>query len=185
MAYQTPIVNGWFSEARRVPSPNCDECERFVPELLVIHCISLPAGDYSTSCVESFFTNQLDCDEHSSFDDIRELNVSSHFFIRRDGELIQFVPVNKMAWHAGESSFQGREQCNEFSIGVELEGIDTETFTDQQYSQLTKLSLALMKEFAISADRIVGHSDIAPGRKTDPGVGFDWARLRASVGEKV
>lgn len=172
------IRDGWLSNATRVISPNCDERPGSEISLVVIHCISLPAGHFGNRYIEQLFTNCLDCDEHPDFDDIRTLNVSSHLLIRRDGSLVQFVPFENRAWHAGESSFEGRSQCNDFSIGVELEGIDTGLFTDQQYAVLTLVCRLLMTTWQIPLERIVGHSDIAPGRKTDPGVGFDWRRLQ-------
>jgi len=131
--------------------------------------------------VEQLFTNCLDCNAHPDFDDIRELKVSSHLFIRRDGTIVQFVPFHMRAWHAGESSHAGRPQCNDFSIGVELEGIDTGFFTEQQYHSLVEVCDLLMAEWDIPLESVVGHSDIAPGRKTDPGSGFDWSRLKRDV----
>jgi AmpD protein len=172
------IHDGWLSNAERVMSPNCDERPDPAISLIVVHCISLPAGHFGSRYVEQLFTNCLDCDVHPDFDDIRELKVSSHLLIRRDGSVVQFVPFDKRAWHAGESSFGGRAQCNDFSIGVELEGTDTGTFTDSQYAGLSDVCRLLMAKWQIPMDHIVGHSDIAPGRKTDPGVGFDWPRLR-------
>ena len=175
------IEDGWITVAQRVHSPNCDSPVDFSPELVVVHCISLPAGHYGNDCVEHLFTNRLDCDQHPDFDDIRDLKVSSHFFIRRDGRLVQFVPINQRAWHAGESSFKGRSHCNDFSVGIELEGVDTGFFTAQQYEVLASVCRVLMLAFSIPVAHIVGHSDIAPGRKQDPGIGFDWLRLRVSV----
>jgi AmpD protein len=175
------IHEGWLTGVRRIESPNCDERPAGEVSLIVIHCISLPAGHFGNVHVEQFFTNCLNCDAHPDFDDIRELNVSSHLFIRRDGSIVQFVPLDQRAWHAGESSFDGRAQCNDFSIGVELEGVDTGCFTEQQYSRLVDVSKVLMAHWDIPVHRLVGHSDIAPGRKTDPGSGFDWARLRQEV----
>ena len=179
------IKDGWLESAKRVISPNCDARpgagSAAEPSLIVVHCISLPAGHFGNDYVEQLFTNCLDCREHDDFDDIRELRVSSHLFIRRSGAVVQFVPFDQRAWHAGESSFKGRSQCNDFSIGVELEGVDTGEFTDQQYQMLTSFCQLLMADGSIPADHIVGHSEIAPGRKTDPGPGFDWQRLRQSV----
>ena len=170
---------GWLDEARHVPSPNCDERPAGEPiPLLVIHNVSLPPGEFGGCGVEELFTNRLDRDEHPYYEGICDLKVSAHFFIRRDGELIQFVPCSMRAWHAGMSQWQGREKCNDFSIGIELEGTDDQPYTDAQYSRLAQLTEALKQTYPI-AD-IVGHSDIAPGRKTDPGPHFDWTRYRQS-----
>jgi len=172
---------GWFDEARQMPSPNCDARPGDeMPSLVVIHNISLPPGEFGGTAVEELFTNRLDWDAHPYYQGIRGLRVSTHFFVRRDGELIQFVPCSLRAWHAGASQWQGREQCNDFSIGIELEGSDTEPFTDAQYETLTRLTRALQSAYPIAC--IAGHSDIAPGRKTDPGPCFDWPRYRQSCG---
>lgn len=171
---------GWLDEARHAPSPNCDA--RPAGEsiaLLVIHNISLPPGEFGGHAVEALFTNQLDWDAHPYYQGIRGLKVSAHFFIRRDGEIVQFVPCSMRAWHAGVSQWQGRERCNDFSVGVELEGTDDVPFTDAQYARLAQLAEALKNTYPIIG--IAGHSDIAPGRKTDPGPHFDWARLRQSL----
>ncbi len=172
--------NDWLQAARRVLSPNCDERPVGVEvSLIVIHAISLPPGQYGGDWIDDFFCNRLDCSAHSYFREIADLQVSSHLLIRRTGELVQYVPFSKRAWHAGVSSFQGREACNDFSIGIELEGQDEEPYTDVQYRQLVKLLATLRQQFpAIGEDAIVGHCDIAPGRKTDPGPAFDWRRLR-------
>lgn len=163
---------------RYVASPHCD----FRPHeqdirLLVMHNISLPPGDFSGREVEALFAGRLDSAAHPYFQSIRGLQVSAHFFIRRDAELIQFVPCSRRAWHAGVSSWQGWERCNDFSVGIELEGTDDSAFTDAQYQALMPLIDALKTRYQIAA--IVGHSDIAPGRKTDPGPYFDWTRLTA------
>ncbi|NHO65114.1 1,6-anhydro-N-acetylmuramyl-L-alanine amidase AmpD [Aestuariicella hydrocarbonica] len=171
-------AEGWVNAAVCVPSPNCDE--RADPEdisLLVIHNISLPPGEFENGCVQQFFCNQLDHAAHPFFQEIVGLEVSSHFFISRQGALTQFVPVGARAWHAGASTFNGRERCNDFSIGIELEGTDEQPYTDQQYACLQRLTDTLMRHYpAISVERITGHSDISPGRKTDPGPAFDWPR---------
>jgi N-acetyl-anhydromuramoyl-L-alanine amidase len=163
---------------RFVPSPNFDErptgCEI---NLLVIHNISLPPDEFGGDGVLDLFTNRLDPEAHSYYRSICGLRVSAHFLIRRDGETIQFVPCEKRAWHAGESCWQGRSRCNDYSIGIELEGSDNVPFADVQYNALAWLTRALQKQYPI-AD-IAGHSDIAPGRKTDPGPYFDWKRYRA------
>ena len=161
------------------PSPNNDDRPNNTAiDLLVIHSISLPPGEYGGPWIEKLFTNQLPPDEHPYFETIKHLNVSSHILIRRDGNIIQFVPFNKRAWHAGESSYEGREQCNDFSIGIELEGTDTSEFETVQYEQLAQLIRCLDSTYdSISSDRLTGHSDIAPDRKTDPGTGFNWDTL--------
>lgn len=167
---------GWLDAARHQPSPNSDpRPDGEAPSLIVIHNISLPPGEFGGDAVAQLFTNRLDWDAHPYYQSIRGLQVSAHFFIRRDGELIQFVPCSMRAWHAGASQWQGREKCNDFSIGIELEGTDSQPFTNAQYSQLNTLLAALQAAYPIRA--ITGHSDIAPGRKTDPGSGFDWARI--------
>jgi len=162
-----------------VPSPNCDE--RADPadiNLIVVHNISLPPGEFGGPYIEQLFTNTLNIDEHPFFETIADLKVSAHILIRRDGEVIQFVPFMKRAWHAGESCFQDRNCCNDFSIGIELEGTDDLAYTEEQYSQLANLVTALMAQYpAITRDRITGHCDIAPARKTDPGPAFQWSKL--------
>lgn len=173
---------GLLDAARQVPSPNFDERPHGSGiELLVVHSISLPPGQFGGDAIIRFFTNRLDPAGHPYFREIAGLKVSSHFFIRRDGELIQFVPCAARAWHAGQSQWRGRGRCNDFSIGVELEGADEVPFSDQQYEVLGRLTRALKNAYPI-AD-IVGHSDIAvpAGRKTDPGPHFDWARLRRMI----
>lgn len=177
------IMDGWLTEARQVPSDNFEPrpagCE---PELLVIHNISLPPGSYGGGEIESFFTNCLDCDSHPFFNEIRDVRVSSHLLIRRDGEVVQFVSFDERAWHAGQSCFQGRDNCNDFSIGIELEGEDEDPYTDEQYAVLAVTSQALLDHYAmLNSDAITGHSDIAPGRKTDPGPAFSWQRYRSSL----
>lgn len=174
---------GWWALARHCHSPNFNQ-RPLVDDisLLVIHNISLPPSQFYGDCVERFFCNQLDSNEHPFFQDIKKLQVSSHFFIRRDGEVVQFVGCNDRAWHAGVSTFAARENCNDFAIGIELEGTDTTPYTDSQYQVLLELTQALQTEYPlITPERIVGHSDIAPGRKTDPGPAFDWARFTAGL----
>ncbi|MDA8128109.1 MAG: 1,6-anhydro-N-acetylmuramyl-L-alanine amidase AmpD [Betaproteobacteria bacterium] len=171
-------ASGWLHGARRMPSPNCDDRPAGMAiELVVIHSISLPPGEFGGDAVSELFTNRLDWDAHPYFQSIRGLEVSAHFFIRRDGSLIQFVPCARRAWHAGKSSWLGRERCNDFSVGIELEGADDQPFTDAQYAALIPLLAALKAAYPIRA--VVGHSDIAPGRKTDPGPHFAWQRLDA------
>jgi N-acetyl-anhydromuramoyl-L-alanine amidase len=163
---------------RRVTSPNHDPRPLGMPiELLVIHNISLPPDQFGGPGVEQLFTNCLDPNEHPYYAEIEGMKVSAHFFIRRDGSLIQFVSCLERAWHAGASQWQGRERCNDFSLGVELEGCDTLPFENVQYVVLNRLSAALRAAYPLQG--VVGHSDIAPGRKTDPGPCFDWARLSA------
>lgn len=154
-------------------------------DLVVVHGISLPPGQYGGPEIEALFTNTLDAAAHPYFSEISHLEVSAHFLIRRAGEVVQFVSTDERAWHAGASSWKGREQCNDFSIGIELEGCDKEAYTDPQYGALNKLLGALTKQYPdIRHDAIVGHSDIAPGRKTDPGPAFDWSRLVAHPSEQ-
>jgi AmpD protein len=173
-------ADGRVSPARQVASPNCNARPDGVAiELLVIHNISLPPRQYGGPGVEQLFTNTLDANEHPYYADIAALRVSSHFFIRRSGELVQFVPVSQRAWHAGISSWNGRTGCNDFSIGVELEGCDFEPFTDAQYTMLIALTCLLQRQLPLRG--IAGHEDIAPGRKTDPGRYFDWQRYNAGV----
>ena len=147
-------------------------------ELIVIHNISLPPGVFDGDAVIQLFTNQLDWDAHPYYEGIRGSKVSAHFFVRRDGNLIQFVPCSLRAWHAGASNWCGRERCNDFSVGIELEGTDDTPFTEAQYTTLVPLLQALKQAYPIQS--VVGHSDIAPGRKTDPGAHFDWQRLQES-----
>ncbi len=174
---------GLIVSARQVLSPHFDERPATVqPDLLVIHGISLPPGDFGGSCIEAFFCGNLCTDAHPYFAEIAALRVSSHLLIRRDGALVQLVPLASRAWHAGASSFGGRSGCNDFSIGVELEGTDDLPYDARQYATLATLTKALCGAYpAISSDRIVGHSDIAPGRKTDPGPAFDWPRYRNAL----
>jgi N-acetyl-anhydromuramoyl-L-alanine amidase len=168
---------GWCEQATILPSPNFAERAQLQEiSLLVIHNISLPAGSFGGNYIAQLFQNQLDCNAHPSFESLRDLRVSSHFLILRDGALLQFVASINCAWHAGVSSFQGRDACNQFSIGIELEGCDDQAFTDAQYRSLFQLTNALVKRHPLQ--HIVGHEEIAPGRKTDPGPYFDWLRYR-------
>ena len=170
--------SGFLRGVRFIASPNCDdrppEVEFDIP-LLVIHNISLPPREYGGSGVIDFFTNRLDIWQHPYYEMIADLKVSTHFFIRRDGEVIQFVSCNKRAWHAGVSVWHDRIRCNDFSIGIELEGSDFESFSEKQYTALIRLTRYLKRAFPIRD--IAGHSDIAPGRKTDPGPFFEWGKL--------
>ncbi|WP_430230416.1 1,6-anhydro-N-acetylmuramyl-L-alanine amidase AmpD [Nitrosomonas communis] len=168
---------GYLENVRFIPSPNCDERPtECTISLLVIHNISLPPDEFGGNGVIELFTNQLDPQAHPYFESLRHLRVSSHFFIRRDGEIIQFVPCIQRAWHAGVSCWQGKERCNDFSIGVELEGSDALPFEPVQYDQLIALTVSLLKAYPIID--IAGHADIAPTRKTDPGPYFDWGHYR-------
>ena len=168
--------NGWIDAARRIRSPNCDARPPGTKVFLVVlHSISLPPGRYRGDAIERLFTNRLDPDAHPYFKSIASLRVSAHFLVRRDGALLQFVPVRRRAWHAGASSWRGRARCNDFSIGVELEGTDHGPFAAAQYRSLQRLLLSLRR--ALPLRDVAAHSEIAPGRKPDPGARFDWARL--------
>ena len=169
-------VEVWVAGARRVLSLNCDSRPDGVDvTLLVLHSISLPPGEYGGDAIERLFTSRLDPAAHASFADLAGLRVSSHFLVRRDGALIQFVPVQRRAWHAGVSNWRGRERCNDYSVGVELEGTDDNVFADAQYARLSQLARSLQGLLPIRD--IAAHSDIAPDRKTDPGARFDWPRF--------
>lgn len=173
--------SGLLRGARQVPSPNFDARPGgILPELIVVHGISLPPEQFGGPWIDRLFTNSLPPDEHPYFATMWTLKVSSHLMIRRDGEPVQYVPFHERAWHAGASSYQGRERCNDFSIGVELEGADDIAYEPAQYRMLSAVILALCDAYpSLSLTRIAGHSDIAPGRKTDPGPAFDWQRLYA------
>jgi len=177
------IENGWLSGIRRTPSPNFDERPAGATiDLLVIHGISLPPGQFGGGWIEALFGNCLDRSAHPYFQEIDGLLVSSHLVIYRTGEICQFVPFHMRAWHAGESCYEGRSCCNDFSIGIELEGCDDIPYEDAQYSALAAVVRTLMTHYpAITQERITGHSDIAPGRKTDPGESFSWERLYNSL----
>jgi AmpD protein len=163
-----------------VPSPNCDDRpDGEAVSLLVVHSISLPPGVFGGDAIERFFTNRLDPAAHPYFEGIRDLRVSAHFLVRRNGELIQFVPVGRRAWHAGESLWRGRKRCNDFSVGVELEGTDDASFAPAQYAGLVELIRALRSSLPTLS--VAAHSDIAPARKTDPGSFFEWRRCLALV----
>lgn len=173
-------AQGMAHAARYIASPNCDLRPPGMPiELIVIHNISLPPGQFGGNGVIELFTNHLDPEAHPYYREIHQQRVSAHFFIRRSGELLQFVPCSKRAWHAGVSQWQGRERCNDFSVGIELEGSDDAAFENAQYAVLESLIAALGQAYSITG--IAGHSDIAPGRKTDPGPHFDWERIRRAL----
>ena len=171
---------GWCQQARRVPSPHHNE--RVSPDdisLLVVHGISLPPGEFGGPFIDDLFMGRLDPEAHPYFAGIHQLRVSAHCLIRRDGELVQYVPFGARAWHAGVSSWQGREACNDFSIGIELEGTDETPYAEAQYRGLVGLTRAISERYpAINHEKIVGHCDIAPGRKTDPGASFQWDYYR-------
>ncbi|GGB87371.1 N-acetyl-anhydromuranmyl-L-alanine amidase [Marinobacterium zhoushanense] len=163
-------------------SPNCNERPGDEISLLVIHNISLPPGQFGGQGICQLFTNCLDPDEHPYYREIHQLEVSAHLLIDRKGGITQFVPFDKRAWHAGRSCFRGRDACNDFSIGIELEGIDDVPYSERQYAALVAVTRALMTHYpGITPERICGHSDIAPGRKTDPGPAFDWQRYRGAI----
>lgn len=173
---------GLLAGGEYIPSPNCDERPASKIELLVIHNISLPPDEFGGDAVQRFFTNTLDQAFHPYYQTLAGLKVSAHFFVRRDGQTIQFVPCLKRAWHAGESCWQGRFRCNDFSIGIELEGSDTVSFTDAQYTALDRLTRALRAAYPIKG--IAGHSDISPRRKTDPGPCFDWVHYLTGLSKE-
>ncbi|QIA64220.1 1,6-anhydro-N-acetylmuramyl-L-alanine amidase AmpD [Vibrio astriarenae] len=176
--------NGWYSAARHVPSLHFNQrADSQDISLLVLHNISLPPGQFGSSHIEQFFTGQLDASEHPFFTHIANLEVSAHCLIRRDGEVVQFVSFLDRAWHAGASSFAGRDKCNDYSIGIELEGTDYVAYTDAQYQALSELAGELMRHYPqITLERVTGHQYIAPLRKSDPGLVFDWGRFRRELG---
>lgn len=187
MSFAIDNATGLLMDTLYVPSPNYDE--RPADEeinLVVIHGISMPPGDFGGPYIEQLFTNRLEPTQHPFFASIEGLKVSTHILIRRDGEVIQFVPFHRRAWHAGESCYQDRKRCNDFSIGIELEGTDTTPYTEEQYQQLADLIACLMRNYpSISPQRIIGHSDIAPQRKTDPGPAFMWAKLHHELENRL
>jgi N-acetyl-anhydromuramoyl-L-alanine amidase len=168
---------GWWGGALRRDSPNFDPRPEGLPvTLAVLHSISLPPGHYGGDAIEQLFTNALDFSAHPYYEGLRGLRVSAHFLLRRDGQLMQFVSCEQRAWHAGASVWRGRERCNDYSIGIELEGLEGQAFEAPQYPRLAQLLRALALRYPIA--EVVGHEDVAPGRKADPGAGFDWALLR-------
>jgi AmpD protein len=176
--------DGWCSSFPRASCPNFDARPADTPiSLLVIHNISLPPGEFGGSWIEDLFSNTLDCDAHPYFDQLRGVKVSAHFLVRRDGAVLQFVSVNDRAWHAGVSEFRGLQRCNDFSVGIELEGSDFENFCDVQYQSLAILANALAAKYPITD--VVGHQHIAPDRKTDPGPCFDWQRFQREFYKKT
>jgi AmpD protein len=176
-------ASGRLQGARQVESPNCDDRPPGqVPELIVVHGISLPPGEFGGPWIDALFTNSLPVDAHPYFNTVAELRVSAHLLVRRDGSVVQYVPFHRRAWHAGQSRWRGRERCNDFSIGIELEGTDAGGYERAQYLVLARVVAGLYRAYpTIGADQLVGHSDVAPGRKSDPGIAFDWPLLRALV----
>jgi AmpD protein len=170
------LTTGLLTDTKYLPSPHCNERPRGIAiDMIVIHCIALPPTQFGNGCIEAFFAGELDFSADPYFETIQDLRVSAHLLISRQGVITQFVPFNLRAWHAGLSVFQGRDGCNDFSVGIELEGSDDLPYEKIQYKKLTVVTQALLKTYpAITHERIVGHSDIAPGRKTDPGKCFDW-----------
>jgi AmpD protein len=173
------IINNRLTDATWVASPNFDERpDSSDISLIVIHCISLPPGQFGNAYIDQLFTNKLNPSDHAYFKEVHHLRVSSHLLIKRCGQIMQYVPFDKRAWHAGKSSYQGREKCNDFSIGIELEGTEWVDYTEVQYEQLAKVINALLQTYPkLSTQAITGHSNIAPERKTDPGPSFDWAKF--------
>ncbi|MEM8683254.1 MAG: 1,6-anhydro-N-acetylmuramyl-L-alanine amidase AmpD [Pseudomonadota bacterium] len=178
-AHRVDTATGLMADARFCESPNADDRpDATTVDTLILHSISLPPGDYGGPEIEDLFMNRLNPDDHPYFATLSGLEVSAHLLLRRDGELLQFVPFHRRAWHAGLSHFRGRTRCNDFSIGIEIEGSDDEAYTDEQYVVLPRLVTALLQAYpALTPRRIAAHSDISPGRKTDPGPAFDWLRL--------
>jgi N-acetyl-anhydromuramoyl-L-alanine amidase len=181
------IENGWLTPVARMESPNCDaRPSQTLIDLIVIHGISLPPGEFGGSWISDLFMNKLDPRAHPYFASVHDMRVSAHVLVRRDGHVLQYVSFDQRAWHAGQSVYAGRERCNDFSVGIELEGTDTLPYTDAQYMRLVDVLVVLLQQYAsLSADRVVGHADIAPGRKTDPGPAFDWARLRRELAMRL
>lgn len=177
------LATGLLPRVRQVLSPYCDARPTGIaPELIVVHGISLPPGEFGGPWIDRLFTGNLPADAHAYFQAIAGMRVCAHALIRRTGEIVQYVPFGERAWHAGASQFQGRAACNDFSVGIELEGVDDRPYESVQYTQLAALIRALLAAYpSLSRERIVGHSDIAPGRKSDPGPAFDWKRLHACL----
>lgn len=181
------LENHWLDFVEFVRSPNFDSRpSSAVLSLVVIHCISLPRGVYGSKLVHDLFTNAIDFNQHRDLAELQDVRVSAHLLIERDGHVTQFVPFNERAWHAGESAWQNRSNCNDYSIGIELEGTDDSAFEDAQYATLVAVLAALLQKYpTLSIGNIVGHQEIAPARKTDPGSGFDWARVYAALRSKL
>lgn len=182
MSNTPTFKQGWYQkESQHIPSPFYNQRPQNEVSLIVVHNISLPLGEFGKPYIEQLFTGTLNCQAHPSFSDLLGLEVSSHFLIQRSGLIQQFVSIDSRAWHAGVSCFQGKDNCNDYSVGIELEGSDFVPFTEAQYRSLIQLSEDLLLHYALDANHIVGHSDIAPGRKTDPGPFFDWEKLRKAL----
>ena len=180
------LDQGWLSDIVHKSSPNFNQRPLGVaPELVVIHNISLPAGQFGTGFIDALFCNTLDCAAHESFADLVGLEVSAHLLIDRSGKATQFVSFDDRAWHAGVSRYKARDNCNDFSVGIELEGTDDLAYTDAQYSTLRQVLAILRRHYDLAHDAVVGHSDIAPGRKTDPGAAFDWGRISDVLNRSV
>lgn len=175
----------WLRPARHCPSPNCNPRPQEADiRLVVVHGISLPPGEFGGPWIDALFTNTLDPGRHPYFGEVAALTVSAHLLIRRDGEIVQYVPFDLRAWHAGRSLYMGQEDCNDFSIGIELEGGDDVPYTEAQYQRLADVITLINERYPASFGHLAGHSDIAPGRKTDPGPVFDWSRLHALLGHR-
>lgn len=187
MTHSYSIEEGLLKPARQCPSANQDDRPEGVgPELIIIHNISLPPGEFGHPYIDDLFTNSLDPEIHPYFAEIVDQQVSAHLLIHRDGGVVQYVPFTRRAWHAGKSHHRGRECCNDFSIGIELEGSDEIPYTAQQYTTLIHIIISLIEAYpAIGINNIVGHSDVAPGRKTDPGPAFNWKHLRSELGKQL
>ena len=187
LTFDIDPATGLLAPAEFRESPNCDDRPDGVgPRLVVLHGISLPPGEFGGHYIEALFMNELDWDAHSYFSEIRGLEVSAHLLIRRDGEVVQFVPFHRRAWHAGASTFRGAPTCNDYSIGIELEGEDETPYDERQYATLVPVLAAIKASYpAVSTREIAAHSDIAPGRKTDPGPAFDWLRLYDELGASI
>ncbi|MFL0810609.1 MAG: 1,6-anhydro-N-acetylmuramyl-L-alanine amidase AmpD [Agarilytica sp.] len=176
------ITDGWWSKAIKLPSPNFNQRPDTPVDMIVIHNISLPPGQFGTGCVQEFFLNELKIDQDPYFREISDMQVSSHVLIERDGKVTQFVSFEDRAWHAGRSRFRGRPECNDFAIGIELEGTDDIPYSEAQYLALIELSRGIINTYpGLTLDRIVGHSHIAPERKTDPGPAFEWSRYKKAL----
>ena len=172
---------GWYKGANHKVSPHANSRNGTSVDAIIIHNISLPQSCFATSFIDDLFLGCIDCSAHSSFNNLQDVKVSAHFLIRRDGQITQFVSADDRAWHAGVSSFQGRDNCNDFTVGIELEGTDTIAYAKAQYHSLSQLVNDLAAQYGIANDRIVGHCDIAPGRKTDPGESFDWPYFKQLI----
>lgn len=176
------LEKGWLTDIRRVASPHFNQRpDDEAPSLLVIHNISLPPGEFGGPWIDQLFTGTLPAEAHPYFASIAGLRVAAHCLIRRDGEIVQYVSFDRRAWHAGESCFEGRDNCNDFSIGIELEGTDDLPYTPAQYASLAAVTTLLMQHYPLTSSRITGHCDIAPTRKTDPGPSFDWGHYKHMI----